>query len=72
MFFINAKHSLKTSNYIKVHYYERKTKNSGHDPPPTPEHTKGDDIWTFYRSVQTEFTSIEKVILIKSKLTLGN
>ena len=34
----------------------------GTDYPKVQEHTKGDDIWTFYRSVQTERTSIEKVI----------
>ena len=34
----------------------------GTDYPKAQEHTKGDDVWTFYRSVQTERISIEKVI----------
>jgi hypothetical protein len=38
--------------------------DSGSDLPTAPEHTKGDDIWTFYRSVQTERSAIEKVPLI--------
>jgi hypothetical protein len=38
-----------------------KSLTSGSDLPAAPEHTKGDDVWTFYRSVLAEYTSIEKV-----------
>lgn len=34
----------------------------GSDLPPAPEHTKADDVWSFYRSVLAEYTSIEKVL----------
>jgi len=33
----------------------------GSELPAAPEPTKGDDVWTFYRSVLAEYTSIEKV-----------
>ena len=53
-----------TGHKVVQRYPNRKSKSltSGSDLPAAPEHTKGDDVWTFYRSVLAEYTSIEKVL----------